>query len=110
MSCSIAERSICTTVGSTIRDEGMVFDVNITAKLFYYESYSVFNPKERIKKSLGNGMFISGTNTLVIGGGLEDRRVGAHVAYLRCVDQDASNIIFKWNITVNKQEVEDGNI
>ena len=50
MSCSIAERSICTTVGSTIRDEGMVFDVNITAKLFYYESYSVFNPKERIKK------------------------------------------------------------
>ena len=110
MSCSIAERSMCTRVGSTIQDEGMVFDVDITAKLFYYESASDFNPNEVIKKSLGNGMFISGNNTLVIEGGIEDRRVGKHTAHLKCIDQDGSNIIFKWNITVNKEEVTDANI
>ena len=82
----------------------MIFDVDITAKLFFWESRNDFR-KEVYKKSLGDGLYIIGENVLVVTGGLEIREAGSHSAHLKCIDEDGTHTIYKWEITVKPKKV-----
>ena len=67
-------------------------------KFFYRSKANV--GFEVVEKTIGNGMYILGTDTVIIEGHIEERKPGAHTAYFTFSIDDKPKTFIQWNLTI----------